>query len=515
MPNDPTSELGNPGTGTIGPRGPVGAASRSGATFFGHPRGLATLFYTEMWERFSYYGMRALLILFMTAPLSAGGLQFDTQKAGAIYGLYTGGVYLMALPGGWLADRFLGLRRAVFIGGVLIASGHFSMAIPSIATFYLGLGLIVLGTGLLKPNVSAMVGELYHEESGARRDAGFSIFYMGINLGAFIAPLVCGYLGQNIDWHLGFAAAGVGMVIGLIQYVLGKRHLGDAGLYPDASIDRDREKSRLFKIATAAAVVIGAVALLQMTGMLGLSAVTLANIAGAFIVSVAAVYFAYILIAGGLTPLERNRVLVIGVFFLAAAMFWAGFEQAGSSLNLFAERNTDLNVFGWNMPASWLQSVNALMIIALAPVFAWVWVTLSSRKSEPSSPAKFSFGLIFMGLGFMVMVAASTAAASGVRVSPLWLVLTYLLHTIGELTLSPVGLSTVTKLAPHRLVGQMMGIWFLATSLGNLIAGRVAGFFEALPLPQLFGYVAMAGIGFGIVLALFVRPLKKMSGGVN
>jgi proton-dependent oligopeptide transporter, POT family len=496
------------------PSAPTGPSVPGDTAFFGHPRGLATLFFTELWERFSYYGMRAILILFMTAAVADGGLGMDVGTAGAIYGLYTAFVYLMALPGGWLADRILGQRRAVLWGGVIIAAGHFSLAVPGLSTFYLGLALIVLGTGLLKPNISTMVGELY-PEGGARRDAGFSIFYMGINIGAFAAPLVTGFLGEKVDWHLGFGAAGVGMLLGLVQYVAGERHLGDAGVRPNASGTGAGGGGAPF--ALAALGLLGVfLGMLQLFGVADLtSARGLADAGGAVIVTLAVLYFAYMYLAGGLDATERKRLGAIGILFLASAVFWAGFEQGGSSLNLFAERLTDRMILGWEMPASFLQSVNSVFIIALAPVFAWLWVWSSRRGREPSSPVKFALGLVLLSLGFLVMVGASARAAAGELVSPNWLVLTYLLHTAGELCLSPVGLSTVTKLAPRRMVGQMMGVWFMALALGNVLAGRVAGQFEALPLPQLFGAVAATGLVAGVVLLLVLRPMKRMMAGVH
>jgi len=485
--------------------------------FFGHPRGLSTLFFTEMWERFSFYGMKALLILFMTATAAQGGLGFDTNKASAIYGLYTAAVYLTALPGGWLADRFIGQRRAVLVGGIIIALGHFSMALPGVSFFYLGLLLIVTGTGLLKPNISAMVGGLY-APGDARRDAGFSIFYMGINIGVSVAPLVLGYLGENVNWHAGFGLAGVGMVLGLIQYVAGAKHLGSVGLpsrpgVEDATSERTGSRGVALAMGAALVVLMGG---LQALGVVDVTnAVGLANAVLVIIVALSLAVFGYMFTAGGLDDSEKKRLGVIGVFFLGSFIFWAGFEQAGSSLNLFARSLTDREVFGWTMPASFLQAVNGMFIITLAPVFAWLWVRLNRRGLEPSSPAKFALGLMMLGAGFLVMVAASHAAASGQKVSPLWLVLTYLLHTFGELCLSPVGLSTVTKLAPQRAVGQMMGVWFMSMALGNLIAGRVAGQFESMPLPQLFGQVAAVTLFAGGVLIAAVGPLRRMMGGVR
>ncbi len=378
----------------------VESPTRDDRAFFGHPRGLSTLFFTEMWERFSYYGMRALLILFMTAAPAAGGLGFDTAAAGAVYGLYTSMVYMTSLPGGWIADRLIGQRRAVLYGGILIASGHFSMAVPSLTAFYLGLLLIVIGTGLLKANISVLVGRLYRPDDH-RRDAGFSIYYMGINLGAFFSPLVCGYLGQRVNWHAGFAAAGVGMTFGLVQYVLGARYLGQAGLHP-APAESPAEAAALWQRAKlwggVATVGLAAFGGLLYAGVLPITPRQIADAAGYLLLVTTVVFFAWLFLGGDWTPAERKRLYAIGVFFLAAALFWSEFEQAGSTLNLFADRSTRNSILGWSFPSSWFQSANALFIITFAPVFAWLWVHLGSR--EPSSPVKFSAGLIGVGAGF-------------------------------------------------------------------------------------------------------------------
>ena len=486
-----------------------------GTGFFGHPRGLATLFFTEMWERFSFYGMRALLILFMTASAAQGGLAYDTATAGAVYALYTSLVYLLGLPGGWLADRFLGQRRAVFWGGVLIAAGQFTLALPHQAAFFPGLLVIILGTGLLKPNVSAIVGQLYAPDD-ERRDAGFSIFYMGINIGAFAAPLVCGYLGEKVDWHLGFGVAGIGMIVGLTQYVLGRRHLGDAGLYPNIPDDPRLAAAHRRRLALSVAAVLvatAAVALLVRGGLLRLTPEGLADAFGVVLLLLIVGLFGWLLVGGDWSPLERKRLTAVLVLFVAASFFWGAYEQAGSSLNLFARDATDRIVLGFQFPASWFQWVPALFVIIQAPIFAWLWVRLGRR--QPSSPAKFSLGLVFVGLGFGVMVVAAALSAGGTKVGPGWLLATYFLHVVGEMCLSPVGLSTVTKLAPARVAGLMMGVWFLASAVGNYLGGRVAGMYGSMPLWQLFAIVGGTTLAAGLVLAAFSGTIRRLMGGVR
>ena len=494
---------------------PTATTAPRDTRFFGHPRGLATLFMTELWERFSYYGMRALLILFMTAASSAGGLGFDVPKAGAIYGLYTTMNYLLSLGGGWIADRILGQRRAVLYGGILIALGNFSLAAPGLSWFYFGLVLIAVGTSLLKPNVSVMVGRLYGE-TDPRRDAGFSIFYMGINLGGFLSPLACGYVGQNINWRLGFGLAGIGMTLGLIQYLAGGRHLGEAGLHPikPASAEEAARQKRQLRVGLGAvALLLAALALLKVSGLADITAQTLSNALGVILLLTVVVFFFWMFFLGHWTPAERKRLIVVGVLFAASALFWCVFEQGGSTLNLFAQRSTDKTILGFSFPASWLQSVNALFIVMLAPVFAWLWVKLGRR--EPSSPAKFAWGLIFAGLGFLVLAGGARIAATGVLVSPMWLVVVYLLHTFGELCLSPVGLSAMTKLAPARITGLLMGVWFLSISVGEYLGGRAASLYEALSLPTLFGVVATFAIAAGLILAMLVKPTCKLMGDVK
>jgi POT family proton-dependent oligopeptide transporter len=499
----------------------------SDTAFFGHPRGLSTLFFTEMWERFSYYGMRALLILFMTDSV-AGGIGMDATSAGAVYGLYTFGVYALALPGGWIADRLIGQRRAVLAGGVLIALGHYSLAIPSLATFYPGLLLIVLGTGLLKPNISAIVGDLYPEK-GPRRDAGFSIFYMGINLGAFAGPLVCSWLGEPregaawVNWHYGFGAAGVGMTLALVQYVLGQRHLMGRGELKDDSAQPQRLAAARRQFGTSLGVAIAIVALIVILSSAGLLPVTLVGFAEnvfIFVTVIFLAYFAYVIAFVCRDTVERQRITVVLVLCLGAALFWSGFEQAGSALNLFASDLTDRVIFGTEITAGTLQAVNPLFIILLAPVVGSIWLWLGSRN--PSMATKFGMGLVLLGIGFLVMMWGSTHLAAG-RIGMQWLVVTYFFHTVGELALSPVGLSSITKLAPGRLVGQMMGMWFMGAAIGNLVAGLVTRYLPESETVEaasanavsLFGSVAAFAIIAGLLFIAFSKPLRKMQAGVN
>ena len=486
--------------------------------FFGHPRGLSTLFFTEMWERASYYGMRALLILYMTAATAGAnpGMAMDIGTAAAIYGLYTGMVYLLALPGGWVADNLWGQRRAVFIGGCIIAAGHFSMAVATPQMFYLGLILIVMGTGLLKPNVSTMVGELY-PEGGARRDAGFSIFYMGINTGAIIGPTITSLLGEKYNWHWGFSAAGVGMVLGLIQYKMGERYLGGAGLLrtPDAADVIARKSRRFFAGFGAVVALVGVFAWLVATGALPLTLPQIAAGLGTGILVLAIGYFAYLFAFGNHTTEEKKRLLVIFWLFLLAAAFWSGFEQAGSSLNLFASELTNRTVFGREMPAGWLQNINPIMIVLLAPVVGWSWVWLARRNANPSIPMKFALGLFGLAIGFLVLSWGAANASVDNKVSMSWLVVTYFFHTCGELALSPVGLSSITKLSPAGRVGQMMGVWFVGASLGNVFAGLVAGGLEDKPPSALFLSVAMIIGGVGLFALLLSPAVKKLMGRID
>ncbi len=489
--------------------------SAGGRTVLGHPAGLMTLFFTEMWERFSFYGMRALLILFMTAAVAKGGMGLNDATATAIYGLYMAGVYLTSLPGGWIADRLIGQQRSVWYGGMIIAAGHFTLAIPSHRTFFLGLVLIVLGTGLLKPNASAMVGDLY-PEGGSRRDSGFSIYYMGINLGGFLGPIICGWLGQKVNWHYGFAAAGIGMVLGLIQYRLTLGTLGDAGTHALPAHDEPMRQQQFLKrswrglwLGVAAIVLVVG---LGYTGVVVYAPQAIAVWSSYVILGLGLGFLLWLFAYGKLSTVEKKRLAALTILFLVQTLFWAGYEQAGSNFNLFAQRYTDLHVFGYAFPASWFQSENSLLILLLAPFFAWLWIWLGRRKLDPSTPMKFALGMVFIGIGFLIMMGAAWVVVAGHKALPTWLALTYLVHTIGELCLSPVGLSATTKLSPRRYASRLMGTWFLFMALGEILAGLIAGRFSAKDvhdMPHIYATIAIASIAVGVVLALFARPIKR------
>jgi POT family proton-dependent oligopeptide transporter len=403
--------------------------------------------------------------------------------------------------------------------------GHISLAIPSMPTFYSGLGLVTLGTGLLKPNISTMVGALYTPED-ERRDAGFSLYYMGINTGAFIAPLVCGWFAQSdqfsrilgsvgiapeTSWHWGFGMAAVGMFFGLVQYLAGWKYLGNAGMYPapaesPAAASSQRRTLRLGLMGFVGGAVL--LWLLSRAGIVTITAQGVSAVLGVVLVLTSVVFFLWMFLAARWTQEERKRLVVVLVLFVAATIFWSVFEQAGSTLNLFAQRATRTEVFGLRFPPSWFQSVEPFFLVVLSPVFAWLWFRLG--KHDPSSPTKFTIGLVCVALSFAILIGPAGVAQQGIRVSPLWLVATYLLHTIGELCLSPVGLSAMTRLAPARIASLTMGVWFVALSAGNYLGGRVAGLYESFSLPQLFGAVAMFAAGAAVVLALLIKPIRRM-----
>ena len=446
-------------------------------TFFGHPIGLRTLFLTEMWERMSYYGMRALLVLYMTGAATGfnPGLGWSQVEAQAIYGIYSGMVYFMVVPGGWIADNILGHQKAVLIGALIIALGHFTLAIPIEQTFFLGLIFVVLGTGLLKGNISTIVGQLY-EGQDDKRDSGYTIFYMSINIGSTLGFLICSYLGEKIGWHWGFGAAGIGMTFGVIQYIKHRHLLGDAGMHPNEMPDEKRLKyTNYLKVSLVGMfLVIGA-------GLLGFFVIDprfFAEQFAYFLTIIAGLYFIYLFLFAGLNAAERKNLILLFLLFIGAAAFWSGFDQSAGSLNIFARDYTDLSVAGYVIPVGWLQFANPVIVVLFAPIFAGIWAQLARMNLDPSLPFKFAIGLLFMALSFFIMIIAVNIAIESSPVGMQWLLLTYLFQTWGELALSPIGLSAFSRYGPKRYMGQMFGLWFLASAIGGVLAGLLGG--EAL-----------------------------------
>jgi POT family proton-dependent oligopeptide transporter len=477
--------------------------------FFGHPRGLQTLFMTEMWERMSYYGMRALLVLYMTLSLQEGGLGITVASAGAIYGLYTGAVYFMGLPGGWMADRLIGGQKAIYYGGVIIMIGHIILAIPAQSTFYIGLIFVVLGTGLLKPNIGAIVGQLY-APSDQRRDSGYTLYYMGINIGAVIGYTVCGYLQVNMGYHWAFGAAAVGMAIGLVQYRMTLGNLGSVAAVPTQPLSVSAQKLS-WNIIGAFLIVVTGMTYAIYNGFITFDPVPVAKAVAVIFCLIFVAYFAAIYFKGNLNANEKKGMWALLLICIASACFWAGFEQAGSSLNLFGRDYTDRMLGAFEIPTAWFQSANSFFIVILSPFFAALWINLAKRMITPSYSVKCAFGLIVMATGFIVMFFASQYAAAGLKVAPYWLIATYFLHTVGELCLSPVALSAVSKLSPKRFAGQMMGVFVLTYSIGNVIAGLLAGNFDPENLeqmPNLYLQISLFGISIGIILVLLSFKTK-------
>ncbi|AGK59480.1 amino acid/peptide transporter [Hyphomicrobium denitrificans 1NES1] len=486
-----------------------------GLGFAAHPTGLTTLYFTELWERFSYYGMRALLILFMVAPVEAGGLGFNTPNAGSIYGSYTMAVYLLAVPGGFIADRMLGAKRSVLFGGLAIAAGHYALAIPTLTTFYLGLILIAFGTGLFKPNISALVGALYSHDD-LRRDSGFSLFYMGINIGAFIAPIVTGFLAQSamfkgwlaaagfdpaLSWHWGFAAAGIGMTISMLLFARNMRGLNNPDPVPLSLEPTFKREGFYIALATLGLLVLALLS--DVSGFRWLRWL--------FIL----VPLACVLYGASQTNPDARRLAAVGIYFIAAMIFWAIFEQAGTTLSLFADQLTRNDIAGFAFPSAWFQSANPIFVILLTPLIAALWLKLGAQ--QPSAPAKFGLALVFLAAGFLLMIPAASYAAEA-RVSPFWLIGLYFLFTIGELLLSPVGLATMTRIAPERMTGIVLGFWFLAAALGNKLAGDIGGAFTASdPDTLVLSFLAQAGIVAAAAALMFalVPVAKRLSEGDN
>jgi POT family proton-dependent oligopeptide transporter len=440
------------------------ATDAAGAARKGHPRGLYLLFFTEMWERMSYYGMRGLLVLFLTSKLS-GGFGWSTSDALSLYGTYTGLVYLTPIAGGFIADRFIGQRKAVVLGGTLMMIGHLVLALPSVSMFYTGLGFLIVGNGFFKPNISTMVGGLYPQGDG-RRDGAFTIFYMGINLGAVLGNFICGTLGEKVGWHYGFASAGVGMFLGLVAFLaLQRKLLGQVGLEPTKPEPRPVAVQAGEKKA--------------------------------------------------FTRQEIDRIVAIFIIALFVVAFWTGFEQAGGLMNLYTNEKVDRSLFGWEVPTTWFQNFNSAFIVILAPVFAALWGWLAARGKDPNPAVKMGLGIILLSVGFLFMLGASSESAAAGKAAAWWVIMAYLFHTMGELCLSPVGLSMVTKVAPARIVSAMMGVWFLANAAANKLAGVIGAYSENVGEFGIFLYVTI-GTGVAGVILLGVAPLlKKMMHGTD
>jgi POT family proton-dependent oligopeptide transporter len=485
--------------------------------FMHQPAGFSTLFFTELWERFSFYGMRAILVLFLVGAVATGGMGLDDATATAIYGLYSAGVYIMSMPGGWVADRLLGAQRAVLWGGIFIVAGHALLAgagaTASSRLFMLGLVALVLGTGLLKPNISSLVGQLHAGSTAGARDAGFTWFYMAINLGAMLGPLATAWLAKAYGWHVGFLAAAIGMMGGLFYYVRTWARLGDAGRLPVSASATTLQRS--WKILWFALALIAVLVVLFLTGLLRISPVVLREHAMLVMVLATASYFAYLLFFAGISAQERRGVALLLVLVAASTLFWAGYEQAGSAFTLFAERHTNRMLGDFEFPAGWFQSVPALFVLLLAPLMAGLWSALAARGRDLSVVVKFALGVAGMGLGFLVMVGAAKVAAQSMMgatggAGPIWLITTYLLHTLGELCLSPVGMSATTQLSPKRFAGQAMGMWFTSLALGNLLASRLAGDLGADPKGIADYFLTMFEYGaIGTALLLLAAPWLK------
>ncbi|MEM7730088.1 MAG: peptide MFS transporter [Pseudomonadota bacterium] len=489
-----------------------GAVPIGEKTIFGHPRGLLPVSVTEMWERMSYYGMRGLLVLFMTAAIADGGLAIGTATAVAIYGLYTASVYFMGLPGGWIADRLIGSQKAIWYGGIVIMCGHIVLAIPSTQAFFMGLILVVLGTGLLKPNISAVVGQLYRAED-PRRDSGYALYYMFINIGSLIGYTVCGALYEWQGAHWAFGASAIGMALGLIVFWRTRHELKGAGAEPTAPMSAAGRK-RSWSVIWAVLALIALVAASMLAGLFTFDPIAASKAVAVVFTAIFVIYFCLVYFRGNLNAVEKRGMWAFLLICIASTMFWSGFEQAGSSLNLFGQDFTDRTIGGFELPTTWLQNVNPFFIITLTPFFAAFWIWLGKRMVTPGYGLKMGAGLIIMGLGFVVMIFAAEAASQG-KVAIFWLVLTYFLHTVGELTLSPIALSAVSKLSPPRFLGQMMGLFVLTYSMGNIVAGLLAGGFDpnnVEEMPDLFRTIATFAIGVGAVVflvGLFTRNWEK------
>lgn len=502
-------------------------------TFFGHPMGLSTLFASEMWERFSYYGMRALLVLFLTATFASGGFEMAELEAFTIYGIFTGLVYVTPIIGGVLADKILGQRKTIYIGGLSMAIGQFLLAISASmhgsdtgmefrqTVFFAGLGILILGNGFFKPNISTMVGELY-DNNDPRKDGGFTIFYMGINLGAFLSPLVAGKLGEQVAWHYGFLSASAGMLIGTVWFLFRSHTLGNIGMPPKVKAERNR-----LVINDWVSIVLYVVGIVVLVSGIILGWGAIPSAVSTTIIYVVAIggtaYLVTSIFRGTKGKTEWSRVGVILVLAVFNIFFWSGFEQAGTTFNIFARDNTQRLVGSYEIPASWFQSINALFIIMFAPLFSILWTKLDKYKLNPNTPMKFAWGMSLLALGFVVMAIAYTKSTGGgniLLISPLWLTLVFMLHTFGELCLSPIGLSMVTKLSPPKLVSTMMGVWMGSYAAGNFVASQMKAISiqleEAMGREiQVFWLIAIQSAIIAAILVMLSPWLKKMMHGIK
>lgn len=480
--------------------------------FFGHPKGLLTLFFTEFWERFSYYGMRAILILYMYYELHEGGLGLDRGTANSIMALYGSLIYMSGIIGGWFADRIWGTRKTVFYGGILIMIGHIALAFPGgLTALLISMAFIIIGTGLLKSNVSTIVGDMYAEGDN-RRDSGFSIFYMGINMGAFISPLIIGFVGERYNFHFGFGIAAIGMLIGLIVfYVTQKKFLGLAGLEVPNPLNGAEKKKTIRNVVMGIIAILIVGVILYTTGNLTMAIFSL--IITTLGVLIPTIFFIVMYRSPKTTKDEKSRVLAYIPLFIAAVMFWAIQEQGATILATYADTRTELTIGSFDIPVSWFQSLNPLFIIMLAPVFAWLWLKLGSR--QPSTPKKFAISLFFAGASFLVMIIPATISGGTELVSPWWLVLSFFLVVVGELLLSPVGLSATTKLAPAAFAAQTMSLWFLTSAAAQAINAQLVRIYEAVTEITYFGTLGGISIILGILLLILTPIISRAMRGVN
>lgn len=481
-------------------------------TFFGQPRGLSTLFFTEMWERFSYYGMRAILIYYIYDTVANGGLGFSQTLAASIMAIYGSLVYMSSVIGGWVSDRLLGSRKTIFYGGVLIMVGHIVLATPfGAGALFASIAIIVLGTGMLKPNVSEIVGGLYDKKDN-RRDAGFSIFVMGINIGSFLAPYIVGTIGQTYNYHLGFSIAAVGMFVGLIQFHFqGKKYLGELGMKPTNPIN-ENEKKQLFKNLVIGGIVVVAVFVIAfLTGQLTIEfVILLLSIMG---VALPVFYFTKMIRSKDVDDTERSRIWAYIPLFIASIFFWSIEEQGSVILAIYADKRTNLDFMGVHLMSSWFQSLNPLFVILMSPIFAWLWTKLGRR--QPSTTIKFSVGIVFAGLSFVVMVIPAMMHGVDTRVNPMWLVLSFFLVIIGEMCLSPVGLSVTTKLAPRAFQSQMMSVWFLGDAAAQAINAQIVSLYN--PNNEIVYFAAVGGftVVVGLLLSFMNPRIKTLMRGLN